>query len=125
MATASKKSRASRQLARPPAQVQTPIEFVIFEDNGGRYHWSILAGDGTTLGRSGDFASCDDAEQAAQEILDGAASARFARRGNCPVDLAAHRACRDDDSDPERWLDESGSFSSDALVNAGRLPGVL
>jgi uncharacterized protein YegP (UPF0339 family) len=125
MATASKQSRASRQLARPPAQVHAPIEFVIFEDNGGRYHWSILAGDGTTLGRSGDFASCDDAEQAAQEILDGAASARFARRGNRPVDLAARRAGRDDDSDPERWLDESGSFSSHAVVNAGRLPGVL
>jgi hypothetical protein len=124
MATASKKSRASRQLARPPAQVHgpAPIEFVIVEDTGGRYHWSILAGDRTTLGRSGDFASYDDAEQAAQEILDGAASARFARRSNGPVDLAARRTGRDDNSDPERWLDESDSFRSQAVAQWPLMP---
>ncbi len=119
MATATRKSRASRELARFPARVHgpAPIEFVIFEDNGGRYHWRILAGDGTTLGQSGDFACFDDAEQAAQEILDGAASARFERRGSAgPVDLAARRAGPDDDSDAERWLDDRVSLSSEAVV---------
>jgi uncharacterized protein YegP (UPF0339 family) len=95
------------------------MEFLVFEDNGGAYHWTILAGDGTSLGQSGNFASYDDAEQAAQAICDGAASARFQRResGTDPVDLTARRAAPDDNSDAERWLDEGGSFSSQAVAN--------
>ena len=120
MATASKKSRGSIRLAHPPAQehLPAPMEFLIFEDNGGSYHWRILADDGTTLGQSGDFASYHDAEQAAQKICDGAASARFQRResGTGPVDLTARRAAQDDDSDAERWLDEGGSLSSEAVA---------
>jgi uncharacterized protein YegP (UPF0339 family) len=81
MATARTKSRASKHLAHPPAprHAPAPMEFLVFEDNGGSYHWGILANDGTTLGQSGDFASYHDAAQAAQEIRDGAASARFER----------------------------------------------
>jgi hypothetical protein len=42
MATATKKSRAAKQLARRPANVRVPesMEFLIFEDNGGAYHWN-------------------------------------------------------------------------------------
>lgn len=118
MATASKKSRASRQLARPPVHVPAPMEFLIFEDNAGSYHWRILADDGTTLGQSGDFVSYDDAEQSAQEIRDGAASACLERRasGTGPVDLTARRAAPDDDSDAERWLDEGGSVNRQAVA---------
>ncbi len=117
MATATKRSRATGQIAHSPAQVVAPMEFLIFEDNGGCYHWRILAGDGTALGRSGDFGSYDDAEQAAQDIVDGAASARFERRGNAngPVDLAARRAAPDDGSDAERRLDKGGSLSTEAV----------
>ncbi len=118
MATASKKSRASRQLAERPARVRVgaAMEFLIFEDNSGSYHWTILAGDGSTLGQSGDFGSYDDAEQAAHQICDGAASARLEPResGTASVDLAARRAASDD-SDAERWLDERGSFNSEAV----------
>jgi len=94
------------------------MEFLIFEDNGGSYHWRILAGDGSTLGESGDFASYDGAEQAAQQICDGAGAARFRRRerGTGSVDLAARRAASDENSDAERWLDEGGSFSSEAVA---------
>jgi uncharacterized protein YegP (UPF0339 family) len=120
MATASKKSGASRRLARPPARrhVPAPMEFLIFEDNSGSYHWQIVADDGTTLGQSGAFASHEAAEQAAQQICTGAASARFERRepGTAPVDLTARRAAVDDGSDAERWLDEGGSFSSEAVA---------
>ncbi len=120
MATANKKSRASRQLARPPSHTHGParMEFLIFEDNGGFYHWRILAGDGSTLGQSGEFDSYDAAEQAAQQVCNGAASARFQRResGTGSVDLAARRAASDEDSDAERWLDEGGSFSSEAVA---------
>ena len=39
------------------------MAFLILEDNGGSYHWKILAGDGAILGQSGDFASYDAANE--------------------------------------------------------------
>jgi uncharacterized protein YegP (UPF0339 family) len=125
MATATKKPRASRRIERRAAETNVPpaMEFLIFKDNGGSYRWRICARDGATLARSGDFASYEDAEGAAQRVRDGAASARLERRATeaLPVDLTARRdaARRDassDDSDAERWLDEGGSFSSEAVT---------
>jgi len=115
MATATKKSRAAKQLARRAPQVRVPasLAFLLYEDNGGDYHWTIVAGDGETVARSGGFVSYDDAEKAAKQVRDGAASARFERHagGIGPVDLTARR----DDSDAERWLDEGGSFNGQVV----------
>lgn len=120
MGTAPKKSRAARRLARPARDVRVPesMEFHIFEDNGGAYYWWIVAGDGAILAQSGSFASCADAERAAQRVRDGAASARFNRRAGevSPVDLAARRDRPRDDLDAERWLDEGGSFTREAVA---------
>jgi uncharacterized protein YegP (UPF0339 family) len=120
MATATKKSRAAGQLARRARNVRVPepMEFLVFEDNGGAYHWRIVCGDGATLAQSGAFASYDRAEQAARRVRHGAAAARLdVRAGEArPVDLIARRDTSDDDSDPERWLDEGGSFSSEAVA---------
>lgn len=116
MATAIKKSRAAGRGAR---EVRLPesIEFVISEDNGGDCYWTIVAGDGATLARSGSFASYDDAEKGAEHVRDGAASARFERGvGASPVDLTARRDATKDAADAERWLDEGGSFSSEAVA---------
>jgi uncharacterized protein YegP (UPF0339 family) len=119
MATATKQSRAAKQLARRARDPRVPVamEFLIYEDNSGSYHWRIVASDGATLAGSGGFASYDDATRAAQHVRDGAASARFERPGDgaFPVDLTARRDAIRDDSDPERWLDEGGSFSSEAV----------
>ena len=113
MATATKQSRSARQRPRRPVRVPEVMKFQIHEDNGGDYHWTIVAGDGETAARSGGFASYDDAEKAARQVRDGAASARFERhaRGTGPVDLAARR----DDSDAERWLDEGGSLNGQVV----------
>lgn len=125
MATATKKSRAAGRLPRRAREVRAPasakfpsMEFVIFEDNGGDYHWTIVAADGATLARSEGFASYDEAEQAAQRVRDAAASARFERRATeaTPVDLIARRDAKSADADAERWLDEGGSFSSEAVT---------
>jgi uncharacterized protein YegP (UPF0339 family) len=120
MGTAPKKSCAAGELARPARDRRVPpsMEFVIFEDNGGAYHWRIVAGDGAILAQSGSFASYDDAEQAAQRVRDGAASARFNRRGRelGAVDLATRRDRPRDDLDAERWLDEGGSFTREAVA---------
>ena len=120
MGTAPKKSRAAGQRARPARDVRVPesMEFLIFEDNGGAYHWRIVAGDGATLAQSGSFASYQDAEQAAQRVRDGAASARFNRRGRelDAVDLATRRGRPRDELNAERWVDEGGSFTREAVA---------
>ena len=120
MGTAPKKARAAGQLARRGrgARVPESMEFVVFEDNGGAYRWRIVAGDGATLAQSESFASLDRAEHAAQLVREGAASASFdPRAGEAgPVDLAARRDRPSDELDAERWLDEGGSFSSEAVA---------
>jgi uncharacterized protein YegP (UPF0339 family) len=120
MATATKKSRAAQQRRNRAADVRESVsmEFLIFQDNGGDYHWTIVAGGGATLARSGSFASYDHAEQAARRVRDGAAAARFDARAveARPVDLIARRRASSDDSDAERWLDEGGSFNGDAVA---------
>ncbi len=94
------------------------MRFLVFEDNGGFYQWRIVARDGATLACSRQFASHDDAEQAAQRIRDGAASAQLEGEAAMapPVDLVARREALSDDADAERWLDEGGSFSSEAVA---------
>jgi uncharacterized protein YegP (UPF0339 family) len=120
MATAIKKSRAARRLPRRARKVRVPesMEFLIFESNAGDYHWTIVTADGATQARSPGFASHEDAERAAQHVRDGAAAARFERRpiGELPVDLSARRGATSDAADAERWLDEGGSFSSEAVT---------
>jgi uncharacterized protein YegP (UPF0339 family) len=116
MATAITKSRSTRERPRRAARGPESMEFLIYEDNGGGYHWSIVAGDGATLAWSGSFASYDDAMQAAQRIRQGAASASGVRER--PVDLTARRVAKSDNSDAERWLDEGGSFSSEAVAKS-------
>jgi uncharacterized protein YegP (UPF0339 family) len=82
MATATKKPRAAEQVVRSEGAVPMPkaMEFVTFEDNGGRYHWRIVAGNGRILAQSQSFASHQDAERAAHHVRDGAASASFKSR---------------------------------------------
>jgi uncharacterized protein YegP (UPF0339 family) len=120
MATATKQSRAAGRLPGRAPEVSVPasMKFLIFEDNGGDHHWTIVAGDGATLVRSGSFGSYEDAERAAQHVRDGVASALFERRGDGarPVDLSARRDASRDAADAERWLDEGGSFSSEAVA---------
>jgi uncharacterized protein YegP (UPF0339 family) len=120
MATEIKKLRAAGRLPRGAREARVPesMQFLIFEDNGGDYHWTIVAADGATLAGSAGFASYEDAERAAQHVRDGAPSARFERRptGELPVDLSARRNATSEAADAERWLDEGGSFSSEAVA---------
>jgi uncharacterized protein YegP (UPF0339 family) len=120
MATATKKSRAADELLRRVAEVRRSVsmEFLIVQDNGGAYHWTIVADDGATLAQSASFVSYRDAEQAARRVRDGAASARFDHRAVGPDPANGIALCDrpNDYSDAERWLDEGGSFSSKAVT---------
>jgi uncharacterized protein YegP (UPF0339 family) len=105
---------AARALPKPAA-----TKFVVFEDNGGAYHWTIVTASGETLVRSASFASYEEAKQAARVVHSGAALASLEPLAGDipPVELVAGRTTRTarDDLDAERWLDEGGSFSSQAV----------
>jgi uncharacterized protein YegP (UPF0339 family) len=79
MATAIKEAGEPRQVARRTGALSksASTRFLIFEDNGGGYHWRIVAGDGATLAHSAGFVSYGDAERAARHIRDKAGSASF------------------------------------------------
>ncbi len=121
MATATKNSRANWQVARRAAagSESVAITFLVLEDNGGSYRWTISGSDGERLAHSGRYATRDDAAHAARVVRDGAGSARFEAGAapHRPVDLAARRSATDarEDSDAERWLDEGGSFSGETV----------
>jgi uncharacterized protein YegP (UPF0339 family) len=55
------------------------MEFVIYEDNGGQFHWRLVGEDGRTLAVSaGRFATSKAAHRAAADVHDGAGAARYA-----------------------------------------------
>jgi uncharacterized protein YegP (UPF0339 family) len=96
------------------------MAFLIYGDNGGGYHWTIVADGGETLVRSASFSSYGAAKQAAGIVHQGASRASFEHVSDNPrpVDRPARRTAAParDRLDAERWLDEGGSFSSEAVT---------
>ena len=115
MATATKKARtATQRKGDPRTSASISMQFLIFEDNGGDYHWRLLDGDRETLAQSPSFASREDAHRAAQLVLDGASSARLERAaGDRPIDAVARRdaALAPDSPDAGRRSNEGGSLN--------------
>jgi uncharacterized protein YegP (UPF0339 family) len=79
MATATRKVRADRPVARDTRDVteSASLEFLVYRDNGSDYHWEIVGEHGESLAQCGSFSSYEDAERAAQRVHDGAGSARL------------------------------------------------
>jgi uncharacterized protein YegP (UPF0339 family) len=91
------------------------MELLVFQDNGRRYRWTLVAASGEQLAHSPSFASYEDARDAAGRVRDGAGSARLDgdEAAAPPVDLSARReAAASDGLDTERWLDEGGSYTA-------------
>jgi uncharacterized protein YegP (UPF0339 family) len=117
MATATKKSRDRRQVPRHAAVVcgSAAITFLVFEDNGGSYCWTVRGPDGESLAHSRPYATHEEAAHAVRVVHDGAASAGF--KASPAMDLRVDLVARSsapvarDDFDAERWLDEGGRFS--------------
>ena len=59
-----------------------PVTFVLYDDNGGGYYWTIVAANGDVLARSGSFASYEEANDAAYAVHRGAAAASFENRSD-------------------------------------------
>lgn len=112
-------ARAGERVGAGVVSEPASMKFLVLEDNGGGYHWAIVAANGDRLVQSTSFASYEEAKRAADIVRRGAGSAPFEDRADdsAPVDLAARRerATVRDGLDAERWLDEGGSFSSEAV----------
>jgi hypothetical protein len=80
MATATSKARAAAGTTRGAVRASDSVsmEFLVVEDNGGDYYWTLMDRDGISLARSPSFASYEHAEDAARVVLAGKGSARLA-----------------------------------------------
>ncbi len=120
VATAIKEARSARQVARDSRGVceWASLEFLVFQDEEGGYHWVIVGGSGESLAQSGSFESYDQAARAGRYARDGAESARFERRAaeDRVVDVRDRREAAGRDLDVGRWLDEGGSFRFEAAA---------
>jgi uncharacterized protein YegP (UPF0339 family) len=116
MATATKKARATRRLKSVEGSASGPsMEFLVFQDNGGRYCWTIVSESGEPLAQSPSFASYQDARDAAERVREAAGSARLEpiETASSAVDFTARRAvAAHDDPDIERRLDEGGGYTA-------------
>ena len=81
MATATKKARAGTGAARGAVNASdSSMQFLVVEDNGGDYHWTLMDRDGNSLARSPSFSSYEHTEDAARVVLAGVGAARLDRR---------------------------------------------
>jgi hypothetical protein len=82
MATATQKQPVARQVGRETVSEPGPgaISFVVFEDNGGDYRWTMVDGDGMHLARSRAFATYDAADTSAGAVRDTAGAGRVEPR---------------------------------------------
>jgi uncharacterized protein YegP (UPF0339 family) len=112
--SAMRKARAAPSSLPEPAS----MAFLIYEDNAGGYHWTIVADGGETLVRSASFRFYEEAEGAARIVHRGASRASFEHRSGDtpPVDLPTRLNAARDRLDAERSLDAGGSVNSEAVT---------
>jgi hypothetical protein len=75
MATATRKPRTARPVAARDAS-ESSLEFLVYQDNGGSYHWEIVEGS-QSLVHSVSFRSHEDAERAGRYVHERAGLATF------------------------------------------------
>ena len=79
MATATKKVPAVKSGSRTVggSSASQSLDFLIYGDNEGGYHWEIVAANGESLAQSSSFPSHADAEVAARRLYEGVDAAPF------------------------------------------------
>lgn len=109
MATAENGPLGTRQIIPGMVGLEptAAMEFSVFEDSLGGYHWRIAAGSGDILVESGRFATYYDAE-------DAAVHEDFSGNGEVIVE-SGHFACFDDAEDAAHYVHDN--------VGSVRAPG--
>ena len=88
MGTAPRRSRAAQLASRAAdANVPASMELLVFEENGGAFHWAIVAATGDHLVPSATFVCYEEAKQVARVVRSGAVTAPFENRKADPAPL--------------------------------------
>jgi peptidoglycan hydrolase-like protein with peptidoglycan-binding domain/uncharacterized protein YegP (UPF0339 family) len=114
--------RRPRVAPKPlPEPEPASVAFLLYEDNGGGYYWTIVGDDGEVLARSARFASYEEANVAADIVYRGVATASFEdrSRGPAPTDLPASPTAGDR-VEAEHWLDEGGSVGRQEVTGGAK-----
>ena len=94
-----------------PAPELGQVKFILYQDNGGGYYWTIVDGDGGVLARSTGFQSYPEANFAADIVSSAAGNATFEDRSGTsppPRPLAPRKNATPQDR-PEPSPDQRGS----------------
>jgi uncharacterized protein YegP (UPF0339 family) len=66
---------AAKEIPLGQVEPRSAMTFDIYENNGGRFHWRLLASDGRSLATSDEsFSSAADAQRSASAVRDAARS---------------------------------------------------
>ncbi len=104
MATARQQPRAATAIVPAPGEISEPatVQFRVFEDSVGGYHWEVVAGSEDILVQSGRFATYADAEEAAM-------GEDFSSSGELLVQ-SGRFACYDDAEDAAHYVHDKLGF---------------
>ena len=107
--------RTKRRAGVRSVSAPTSMKFLTFEENGGAFHWAIVAADNYRLLQSATSTSYEGAAG----IVPSRSGAVEDRADDSPrLEAAARReaAMVRHDLDAERWLDEGGNFHSEVVT---------
>jgi uncharacterized protein YegP (UPF0339 family) len=131
----------TRAAQRRPAVDETPIaqaapdalpepvtvKFLLYQDNGGGYYWTIVDDGDEVIARSAGFASYPEANYAADMVHRAAANAKFENRSDTsppPRPLASvERPPREDGADPDPSSNPGGSVSREEVTRRAKTAG--
>lgn len=122
----------TRTVSEPPVAQATadalpepdPVKFLLYQDNGGGYYWTIVDGGGDVLARSVGFASYPEANYTADMVHRAAGTAMFENRtGTSPPGrplASADGESDGDQADTEPPSESDGSVSREEVTRRAR-----
>jgi uncharacterized protein YegP (UPF0339 family) len=110
-----------------PEPEAVTVKFLLYQDNGGGYYWTIVDDGDEVIARSAGFASYPEANYAADMVHRAAATARFENRSGTtppPRPLAsAGGATKGDGAAPEPSSNPGGSVSREEVTRRAKAAG--
>ena|SRR6478672_1427623 len=106
--------RTKRRAGARAVSVPASMQFLAFEENGGAFHWAIVATGSDRLVQSANSASHERAKHSAGIVPSRSGAAPFEDRADDTLQLELatrpEAATVRHDLDAERWLDERGQL---------------
>ena len=109
--------RTKRRAGARAVSVPASMKFLAFEENGGAFHWAIVATGSDRLVKSASSASCEEAKHPAGTVPSRSGAAPFEERAadTLRLELATRPEAATVGHDLDA-LDERGSFNSGVVT---------